>query len=194
MIIMGEVSDLPEFAKKYSSLMCLHFLERSYRHAGVILFNAFYFILLFLTIAVCLYYRFKKASYVHLLGDDAMREDETLRSMLIASTVSSAIFCLMHAPLMIMTLNLIVCSSSWCLPTIITFDTVYVLSCLAYAATPIPWIAYRDIRYVFREAMDKGLEKARACVTQCRECCGTRLESITVEWTQKQSDFMKTGE
>lgn len=194
MIIMGEVADLPEFAKKFGSLMCLHFLERSYRHAGVILFNVLYFILLILSVAVFLYYRFKKASYDHLLGDDALREDETLRSMLIASTVSSAVFCLMHAPLLIMTLNLVVCKSSWCLPSIQTFDAVYVLSCIAYAATPVPWFTFCDIKHVFREVMDKVTEKARASVTQCRECCGTKLESITVEWTPKQSDFMKTGE
>ncbi|XP_062572868.1 uncharacterized protein LOC134234839 [Saccostrea cucullata] len=193
MIILGEIKNLPDFAKKYSSLMCYHFMERNYRYAGVFLFSLLFFIVVILSIALFLYYRFKKASYDRLLADDAVRHNETLHSMLIATLGSSTVFSLFFAPYILNMLVIITCNRSWCRPNIKSFDAVYVLGCVSYAITPIPWFAYVDIKYVFTELMNKVKGCVRSSVSQCRGCCRTRLESITVEWSQSQSDVMKRG-
>lgn len=189
-VILGEMNDLPDYAKKYGSLMCFHFLEKNTRQAGVVLVNIFFFIILVLSIAVFLYYRFKKASYDRLLADDAMRQDETLRSMLIASLASSGMFCLLFAPFVYMMLHLVFCRSSWCRPNIRLFDAFYVTGCVTYAATPLAWFMHNDIKCVFVEVLDKIKGKLRSTLTLCSGCCRTKLESITVEWNPKQSDIM----
>lgn len=191
MIILGEMNNLPDYAKKYGSLMCYHFLEKNTQQAGVVLFNIFFFIILVLSIAVFIYYLFKKASYDRLLENDAMRQDETLRSMLIASLASSGMFCLLFAPFVLMMLNLVFCRSSWCLPNIRLFDVFYVIGCVTYAATPLAWFMHNDIKCVIVEVSDKVKGKFLSTFTLCSGCCRTKLESITVEWNPKQSDVMK---
>ena len=191
MVILGETDDVPYSTKRYSSMFCYHIMEKQYRQAGLILFNALFFILLILSVAVFLYYRFKKASYDRLLADDAMRQDETLRSMLIASLASSGLFCLLFAPFILLMLTLLFCQSFQCFPNFTTFDAVYVVGSFGYAVTPLPWFAYSDIKCVCAELVTKLKEKAGSSLTVCGGCCRRRLDSITVEWSQKQSDVLK---